>query len=124
MSTFPRISLKPEVADHLRSVFLNKEVLAAVGHQVAESRFQKLLTCLSHPPSHTCIRASTHLAPLEEIRHKLAEELEKTREAAQLRGGGRRSVRQRRASRRPRLRPGDRGQPKVHEGRGRRVRPL
>ncbi|XP_040023038.2 tRNA (cytosine(72)-C(5))-methyltransferase NSUN6 isoform X1 [Gasterosteus aculeatus] len=77
MSTFPRISLKPEVADHLRSVFLNKEVLAAVGHQVAESRFQKLLTCLSHPPSHTCIRASTHLAPLEEIRHKLAEELEK-----------------------------------------------
>ncbi|XP_070709176.1 tRNA (cytosine(72)-C(5))-methyltransferase NSUN6 isoform X1 [Pempheris klunzingeri] len=77
MSIFPRISLKPEVTDFLRSVFLNKEVLAAVDHQEAECRFQKLLTCLSHPPSYTCVRASTHLAPLEEIRHKLGEELQK-----------------------------------------------
>ncbi|XP_042366475.1 tRNA (cytosine(72)-C(5))-methyltransferase NSUN6 [Plectropomus leopardus] len=77
MSTFPGISLQPEVTDYLRSVFLNTEVLAAVGHQGAESRFQKLLTCLSHPPSYTCVRASTHLAPLEEIRHKLEEELKK-----------------------------------------------
>lgn len=52
-------------------------MLAAVGHQEAESRFQKLLTCLSHPPSYTCVRASTHLAPLEEIQHKLEEELKK-----------------------------------------------
>ncbi|XP_076617132.1 tRNA (cytosine(72)-C(5))-methyltransferase NSUN6 isoform X1 [Chaetodon auriga] len=77
MSVFPRISLSPEVSDFLRSVFLNNEVLAAVGHQEAESRFQKLLSCLSHPPSCTCVRANTHLAPLEEIRHKLAEELKK-----------------------------------------------
>lgn len=48
-----------------------------VGHQEAESRFQKLLTCLAHPPSYTCVRASTHLVPLEEIRLKLAEELKK-----------------------------------------------
>ncbi|KAI9516605.1 hypothetical protein NQZ68_013661 [Dissostichus eleginoides] len=77
MSTFPRISLRPEVTDYLKNVFLNKEVLAAVGHQEAESRFQRLLTCLSHPPSYTCVRASTHLAPLEEIRQKLGEELKK-----------------------------------------------
>ncbi|XP_008301121.1 putative methyltransferase NSUN6 [Stegastes partitus] len=77
MSILPRISLKPEVTEHLNSVFLNKEVLAAVGHQEADCRFQKLLTCLSHPPSYTCVRASTHLAPLEEIRHKLGEELKK-----------------------------------------------
>ncbi|XP_040921312.1 tRNA (cytosine(72)-C(5))-methyltransferase NSUN6 isoform X2 [Toxotes jaculatrix] len=77
MSIFPRISLKPEVTDYLKSVFLNKEVLAAVGHQEAESRFHKLLSCLSHPPSYTCVRASTHLASLEEIRHKLGEELKK-----------------------------------------------
>ncbi|KAK5849832.1 hypothetical protein PBY51_014136 [Eleginops maclovinus] len=77
MSTFPRISLRPEVTDYLKNVFLNKEVLAAVGHQEAESRFWKLLTCLSHPPSYTCVRVSTHLAPLEEIRHKLGEELKK-----------------------------------------------
>ncbi|XP_038153919.1 tRNA (cytosine(72)-C(5))-methyltransferase NSUN6 isoform X3 [Cyprinodon tularosa] len=77
MSVFPRISLKPEVTEHLRSVFLNKEVLAAVGLQEAECRFQKLLTCLSHPPSYTCVRASTHLAPLEDIRLSLEEELKK-----------------------------------------------
>ncbi|XP_015232936.1 PREDICTED: putative methyltransferase NSUN6 isoform X3 [Cyprinodon variegatus] len=77
MSVFPRISLKPEVTEHLRSVFINKEVLAAVGLQEAECRFQKLLTCLSHPPSYTCVRASTHLAPLEDIRLSLEEELKK-----------------------------------------------
>ncbi|XP_041669928.1 tRNA (cytosine(72)-C(5))-methyltransferase NSUN6 isoform X2 [Cheilinus undulatus] len=77
MSIFPRISLKPEVTDYLKNIFLNKEVLASVGHQEAECRFHKLLTCLSHPPSYTCVRASTHLAPLEEIRHKLGEELRK-----------------------------------------------
>lgn len=48
-----------------------------VGHEEAESHFQKLMTCLSHPPSYTCVRASTHLAPLEEIKLKLAEELRK-----------------------------------------------
>uniref|UniRef100_A0A1A8CGU9 NOP2/Sun domain family, member 6 n=1 Tax=Nothobranchius kadleci TaxID=1051664 RepID=A0A1A8CGU9_NOTKA len=79
---FPRISLKPEVTEYLRSIFLNKEMLAAVGHQEAECRFQKLLTCLSHPPSYTCVRASTHLVPLEEIQRKLHEELKQTREEA------------------------------------------
>lgn len=53
------------------------QVLAAVGRQEAECRFQKLLSCLSHPPAYTCVRASTHLAPLEEIRRKLGEELKK-----------------------------------------------
>lgn len=53
------------------------KVLDAVGHDQADHRFQKLLTCLSHPPSYTCVRASTHLAPLEEIRQKLEEELKK-----------------------------------------------
>ncbi|XP_053198080.1 tRNA (cytosine(72)-C(5))-methyltransferase NSUN6 isoform X1 [Scomber japonicus] len=77
MSVFPKISLRPEVTEHLRTIFLNKELLVAVGHHEAEHRFQKLLACLSHPPSHTCVRASTHLAPLEEIRHRLEEELKK-----------------------------------------------
>ncbi|XP_030612754.1 putative methyltransferase NSUN6 isoform X2 [Archocentrus centrarchus] len=77
MSIFPRISLKPEVTEYLKSVFLNKEVLAAVGHQEAEHRFHKLLTCLSHPPLYTCVRASIHLAPLEEIKQQLGEELRK-----------------------------------------------
>uniref|UniRef100_A0A3Q2UGV7 NOP2/Sun RNA methyltransferase 6 n=1 Tax=Fundulus heteroclitus TaxID=8078 RepID=A0A3Q2UGV7_FUNHE len=77
MSVFPRISLKPEVTEYLRSAFLNKEVSAAGGLQEAECRFQKLLACLSHPPSYTCVRASTHLAPLEDIGLRLTEELRK-----------------------------------------------
>ncbi|XP_010904056.2 tRNA (cytosine(72)-C(5))-methyltransferase NSUN6 isoform X1 [Esox lucius] len=75
MSIFPRIALKPEVHDYLRNVFSNKEVLAAVGQGEAEKRFQRLLSCLSHPPAITCVRTSTHLAPLEEIQHRLEEEL-------------------------------------------------
>ncbi|KAE8279783.1 putative methyltransferase NSUN6 [Larimichthys crocea] len=39
--------------------------------------FPEAAQCLSHPPSYTCVRASTHLAPLEEIQHKLEEELKK-----------------------------------------------
>ncbi|XP_058484048.1 tRNA (cytosine(72)-C(5))-methyltransferase NSUN6 isoform X2 [Solea solea] len=77
MSVFPGLSLKPEVAEYLKSVFVNKEVLAAVSLQEAEIRFHRLLTCLSHPPSHTCVRVSTHLASLDEIRLKLAEALQK-----------------------------------------------
>uniref|UniRef100_A0A8C6UTJ8 NOP2/Sun RNA methyltransferase 6 n=1 Tax=Neogobius melanostomus TaxID=47308 RepID=A0A8C6UTJ8_9GOBI len=77
MPVFPIISLKSEVREYLKSVFLNKELLAAVGHQEAEQRFERLLACLSHPPSHTCVRASTHLAPLDEIRQRLREELKK-----------------------------------------------
>ncbi|CAB1349511.1 unnamed protein product [Coregonus sp. 'balchen'] len=75
MSIFPRIALKPEVHDYLRNVFINKEVLAAVSQGEAEQRFQRLLSCLSHPPALTCVRASTHLAPLEEIQQRLGEEL-------------------------------------------------
>ncbi|XP_074549119.1 tRNA (cytosine(72)-C(5))-methyltransferase NSUN6 isoform X2 [Halichoeres trimaculatus] len=77
VSIFPIISLKPEVTNYLKGVFLNKEVLAASSHKEAERRFQKLLSCLSHPPSYTCVRASTHLASLEEIKRKLEEELKK-----------------------------------------------
>lgn len=48
-----------------------------MGQQEADCRFQKLLACLSHPPSYTCVRASTHLVALEEIRRQLGEELKK-----------------------------------------------
>ncbi|XP_013868772.1 putative methyltransferase NSUN6 [Austrofundulus limnaeus] len=77
MPVFPRISLKPEVTEYLRKVYLNNEMVAAVGHKEAEQFFQRLLLCLSHPPSHTCVRVNTHLASLEEIRHELCEELKK-----------------------------------------------
>lgn len=62
-------------SESISHCFCCVQVLATVGHQEAESRFQKLLTCLTHPPSYTCVRASTHLASLDEIKHKLGEEL-------------------------------------------------
>uniref|UniRef100_A0A3Q2ZGU5 NOP2/Sun RNA methyltransferase 6 n=1 Tax=Hippocampus comes TaxID=109280 RepID=A0A3Q2ZGU5_HIPCM len=83
MSVFPKISLRPEVADYLKGVFMNKELLASIGHREAECHFQTLLTCLSHPPSYTCVRASVHLAPLEEIRRKLDEELRRQKCASE-----------------------------------------
>lgn len=55
----------------------NVQVLAAVGRQEAGDRFHRLLACLSHPPSYTCVRANTHVASVEEIRRKLGEELRK-----------------------------------------------
>ncbi|XP_067107329.1 tRNA (cytosine(72)-C(5))-methyltransferase NSUN6 isoform X2 [Osmerus mordax] len=79
MSVFPPIALKPKVYDYMKNTFMNAELLAAVGLEAAEERFQRLLSCLSHPPAFTCVRASTHLAPLEEIRHRLGEELRKQR---------------------------------------------
>ncbi|XP_062336057.1 tRNA (cytosine(72)-C(5))-methyltransferase NSUN6 isoform X1 [Osmerus eperlanus] len=79
MSVFPPIALKPKVYDYMKNTFMNAELLAAVGVEAAEERFQRLLSCLSHPPAFTCVRASTHLAPLEEIRHRLGEELRQQR---------------------------------------------
>ncbi|KAJ8279814.1 hypothetical protein COCON_G00068800 [Conger conger] len=72
---FPKLALKPEVQSYLRNVFTNKELVAAVGQEEAESGFEELLCHLSHPPSFTCVRASTHLEPLDIIRERLLEEL-------------------------------------------------
>ncbi|XP_036377270.1 tRNA (cytosine(72)-C(5))-methyltransferase NSUN6 isoform X1 [Megalops cyprinoides] len=75
MFVFPKITLRPDVYQYLRNVFQNKELVAAVGQVEAERRFEELLYRLSHPPSFTCVRASTHLAPLNTIRERLLEEL-------------------------------------------------
>ncbi|KAI1889143.1 hypothetical protein AGOR_G00176030 [Albula goreensis] len=75
MFIFPKLTLRPEVQEYLRSVFTNEELVAAVGQEEAESRFEELLCHLSHPPCFTCMRASTHLAPLDTIRERLGDEL-------------------------------------------------
>ncbi|XP_018612363.2 putative methyltransferase NSUN6 isoform X1 [Scleropages formosus] len=75
MSVFPKISLRAEVEQHLSDVFKNEELLAEMGDTEAQRRFEDLLSLLSHPPAFTCVRASTHLAPLETIRDRLLEEL-------------------------------------------------
>ncbi|KAG9348015.1 hypothetical protein JZ751_004034 [Albula glossodonta] len=75
MFVFPKLTLRPEVQEYLRNVFTNEELVAAVGQEEAELRFDELLCYLSHPPSFTCMRASTHLAPLDTIRERLGDEL-------------------------------------------------
>ncbi|XP_062849163.1 tRNA (cytosine(72)-C(5))-methyltransferase NSUN6 [Trichomycterus rosablanca] len=72
---FPQIALKPEVQDYLHSIYTNNELLKELGETVAERIFDSLLSCLSHPPSLTCLRASTHIHTLQDIQHKLEQHL-------------------------------------------------
>uniref|UniRef100_A0A672P675 SAM-dependent MTase RsmB/NOP-type domain-containing protein n=1 Tax=Sinocyclocheilus grahami TaxID=75366 RepID=A0A672P675_SINGR len=64
MSVFPQLSMNPEVREHLRNVYTNNELV-----------FEALLSCLSHPPLFTCLRASTHLHSLQDIQHRLQRHL-------------------------------------------------
>ncbi|XP_051570168.1 tRNA (cytosine(72)-C(5))-methyltransferase NSUN6 isoform X1 [Myxocyprinus asiaticus] len=68
---FPQIGMKPEVREHLRHIYTNDEVVCEVGKDEAERVFEVLLSCLSHPPLFTCVRASTHLHTLQDIQHRL-----------------------------------------------------
>nr|XP_044990893.1 tRNA (cytosine(72)-C(5))-methyltransferase NSUN6 isoform X4 [Jaculus jaculus] len=77
MSFFPKISLKPEVENYLKEIFMNKEVVSASSTQAAETKFETLLRRLSHPPSFTTVRVNTHLASVEHVKRLLLEELEK-----------------------------------------------
>ncbi|KAA0723845.1 putative methyltransferase NSUN6 [Triplophysa tibetana] len=71
MSVFPQLALKPEVREHLHSVYTHNEVVCEVGKEEAARAFEALLSCLSHPPMFTCVRVSTHLHTLTDIQHKL-----------------------------------------------------
>ncbi|XP_042560273.1 tRNA (cytosine(72)-C(5))-methyltransferase NSUN6 [Clupea harengus] len=75
MLFFPPVAFKPDVRDHLRNTFTNEELVSEVGEEVAEREFEALLSSLSHPPSFTCVRVNTHLAPRRHIQHTLQEEL-------------------------------------------------
>ncbi|XP_057191143.1 tRNA (cytosine(72)-C(5))-methyltransferase NSUN6 isoform X2 [Triplophysa rosa] len=97
MSVFPQLALKPEVREHLHSVYTHNQVytlilillsvviktvclydlvcvcvcVCEVGKEEAARAFEALLSCLSHPPMFTCVRVSTHLHTLTDIQHKL-----------------------------------------------------
>ncbi|XP_042331538.1 tRNA (cytosine(72)-C(5))-methyltransferase NSUN6 isoform X5 [Sceloporus undulatus] len=77
MAIFPKILLKPEVEAYLKSIFKNNELVAAIGPQEAEQKYESLLNNLSHPPAFTTVRVNTHLASVEHIRSLLCEELHK-----------------------------------------------
>ncbi|XP_072544149.1 tRNA (cytosine(72)-C(5))-methyltransferase NSUN6 isoform X2 [Salminus brasiliensis] len=74
-NVFPQIALRPEVQEYLHSVYTNKELLAELGKDEAERVFESLLSCLSHPPSHTSLRASTHIYSLQDIEKRLEQHL-------------------------------------------------
>ncbi|RXN23791.1 methyltransferase NSUN6 isoform X1 [Labeo rohita] len=75
MSVFPQLSMNPEVREHLRNVYTNNELVCESGGDEADLVFEALLSCLSHPPLFTCLRASTHLHPLQDIQHRLEQHL-------------------------------------------------
>ncbi|ELW47391.1 putative methyltransferase NSUN6 isoform X2 [Tupaia chinensis] len=77
MSTFPKISLRPEVENYLKEGFMNKEILSVLGKQEAERKYETLLNHLSHPPSFTTVRVNTHLASVQQVKSLLLDELQK-----------------------------------------------
>uniref|UniRef100_A0A8C3YTC3 NOP2/Sun RNA methyltransferase 6 n=1 Tax=Catagonus wagneri TaxID=51154 RepID=A0A8C3YTC3_9CETA len=76
-SVFPKISLRLEVENYLKTSFLNKEVVSAFGKEAAERKFETLLQNLSHPPSFTTVRVNTHLASVQHVKNLLYDELQK-----------------------------------------------
>ncbi|KFP29131.1 Putative methyltransferase NSUN6 [Colius striatus] len=77
MSFFPKISFQGEVEKYLSKVFRNNELITALGTQEAESKYQSLLSHLSHPPGFTTVRVNTHLASVEHVKKMLFEEIQK-----------------------------------------------
>ncbi|MBN3307355.1 NSUN6 methyltransferase, partial [Amia calva] len=51
------------------------QILAALGTEEAESRFELLLNRLSHPPAFTCVRVNTGMASPECVREGLSKEI-------------------------------------------------
>ncbi|XP_046706606.1 tRNA (cytosine(72)-C(5))-methyltransferase NSUN6 isoform X1 [Silurus meridionalis] len=74
-SVFPKVALKSEVQEYLHNVYMNKELVSELGEEEAEKVFDSLLSCLSHPPALTCLRASTHTHTLQDIQHRLEQHL-------------------------------------------------
>ncbi|XP_043100190.1 tRNA (cytosine(72)-C(5))-methyltransferase NSUN6 isoform X2 [Puntigrus tetrazona] len=79
MSVFPQLFMNPEVREHLRGVYTNDELLSESGEEEADLLFEALLSCLSHPPLFTCLRAGTHLHLLQDIQHRLQQHLAQDR---------------------------------------------
>ncbi|XP_061208130.1 tRNA (cytosine(72)-C(5))-methyltransferase NSUN6 isoform X3 [Neopsephotus bourkii] len=77
MSFFPKIFFQREVEDYLTKVFRNNELIAALGTQEAESKYQSLLSHLSHPPAFSAVRVNTHLASVKHVKKLLFEEIQK-----------------------------------------------
>lgn len=77
MPVFPKISLRPEVANYLKEGFMNKEIVSTLGKQEAERKFETLLNHLSHPPSFTTVRVNTHLGSVQHVKNMLSDELQK-----------------------------------------------
>ncbi|XP_058250715.1 tRNA (cytosine(72)-C(5))-methyltransferase NSUN6 isoform X3 [Hemibagrus wyckioides] len=74
-SVFPQIAFRSEVQEYLHNVYTNKELVSELGKEEAERVFDSLLSCLSHPPSLTCLRASTHTHSLQDIQHRLEQHI-------------------------------------------------
>ncbi|KAM4705172.1 tRNA (cytosine(72)-C(5))-methyltransferase NSUN6 [Rhinophrynus dorsalis] len=75
MSFFPKIVLRSEVEGYLWNVYNNKELITALGTAEAESKFERLLRHLAHPPSFTTVRVNTLFNSAENVKQLLHEEI-------------------------------------------------
>uniref|UniRef100_A0A8B9URY8 NOP2/Sun RNA methyltransferase 6 n=1 Tax=Anas zonorhyncha TaxID=75864 RepID=A0A8B9URY8_9AVES len=77
MSFFPKISFHREVEEYLTKVFRNNELITSLGAKETESKYQSLLSHLSHPPAFTTVRVNTHLSSVKHVKKMLFEEIQK-----------------------------------------------
>ncbi|XP_040208421.1 LOW QUALITY PROTEIN: tRNA (cytosine(72)-C(5))-methyltransferase NSUN6 [Rana temporaria] len=77
MSVFPKILFKREVEDYLCNVYHNKELVASLGLDEVERKFDRLQRCLSHPPSFTTVRVNTLVTSVEAAKQQLSDEIKK-----------------------------------------------
>uniref|UniRef100_A0A493U2J3 NOP2/Sun RNA methyltransferase 6 n=1 Tax=Anas platyrhynchos platyrhynchos TaxID=8840 RepID=A0A493U2J3_ANAPP len=77
MSFFPKISFHREVEEYLTKVFRNNELITSLGAKETESKYQSLLSHLSHPPAFTTVRVNTHLSSVKHVKKMLLEEIQK-----------------------------------------------
>ncbi|XP_077347049.1 tRNA (cytosine(72)-C(5))-methyltransferase NSUN6 isoform X1 [Lithobates pipiens] len=77
MSVFPKILFKREVEDYLRNGYHNKELIASLGLDEVERKFDRLQRCLSHPPSFTTVRVNTLVTSVEAAKQYLGDEIRK-----------------------------------------------
>lgn len=61
----------------LKFIFFSSQLITALGAKEAESKYQSLLSHLSHPPAFTTVRVNTHLASVKHVKKMLFEEIQK-----------------------------------------------
>ncbi|CAH1238735.1 NSUN6 [Branchiostoma lanceolatum] len=73
----PCLALDPDVENHIKQTYCNSQVVAAIGQEEAERRFDCTIEHLSLPPGYTTLRVNTVNRTRDVIREELQQLLKK-----------------------------------------------